>query len=86
MVCDLCTLPLYSKLPDANLCSCNMRRSSFVSIDPRLKLTSPIDSDYVTKRLESATVPSGTGAKCGVSAPDLLSASYFDVAVLRCVQ
>ena len=86
IVCEVCKTVMQAKLGEGLTCKCG-KRDSFISVpDTRLaslqKLPS-IDRDYVSRRLESA-ITSGQRLPSEV-APDILSASYFDVAVLRCL-
>ncbi|XP_021380201.1 protein unc-80 homolog isoform X3 [Mizuhopecten yessoensis] len=65
-------------------CSCGRRESStsYDKMNPcHNRLPSLIDHDFVKQRLVSAV---NSGVK-GPTTPDILSASYFDVAVLRCL-
>ncbi len=88
IVCEVCNQTMQNRNGELS-CKCGVRRSSYVSfLDPKLQqqksLGSPVDKDYVAKRLESA-IASGMGIRCSEPMQDLLSASYFDVAVLRCL-
>ena len=82
IVCEKCGNIMQKKDGGDLECKCGVRRSSFFSgSDTRSflqQLGSPVDRDYITQRLQNCmTRPTPTG--------DVLSASYFDVAVLRCL-
>lgn len=86
IVCEVCEQIMMKNEAGELSCKCGVRRSSFMSsADGRSllqRVCTPIDKEYVVKRLENA-IASGT-TRCDTS-PDVLSASYFDVAVLRCL-
>ncbi len=87
IVCEICSETIQNRSGEMS-CKCGVRRSSYMSAPLENKsasftqgLGSPIDKEYVTKRLESVAATGGPG----YSNPDALSASYFDVAVMRCL-
>ena len=77
--CEVCNQVMQNKNGELS-CKCGVRRSSHHSAVPP-KPGSPIDRDYIAKRLESVVMQGFRGP----AQPDLLSASHFDVAVLRCL-
>ena len=82
VICEICHKVLYSRNTES-LCQCDNRRVSIVSTqDQKPVLVSPVDKEYVNKRLESAI---NSGTRGNVDTLDLMCASYFDVAVLRCL-
>ncbi|GFR68362.1 Unc-80-like protein, partial [Elysia marginata] len=87
VICENCNTVMPVKNHDNNMtCRCG-RKDTLVAFLPDsnnyafLKLTSSVDKDYVKQKLASA-ITSGTRAP---GALDILSASYLDVAVLRCL-
>ncbi|XP_059153938.1 protein unc-80 homolog isoform X2 [Physella acuta] len=87
VICENCNTVIPVKSTDGGMvCRCG-RKDTLVAFLPDsnnyafLKLTSAVDKDYVKQKLASA-VTSGTRAP---GALDILSASYLDVAVLRCL-
>ncbi|XP_071097692.1 protein unc-80 homolog [Haliotis cracherodii] len=87
VICENCNTVMQLRPNDGPLtCRCGQKDTLVAFLpDSRLyafhKLTSAVDKDYVKQKLASA-VTSGTRAPEG---PDILSASYLDVAVLRCL-
>ncbi len=87
IICEVCNQAVQARRGELS-CQCG-RRDSFASFmankSPSVPKTagsvSPVDKDYVNSRLESA---SRTGPP-GPTSQDVLSATYFDVAVLRCL-
>lgn len=58
-------------------------RLSYISVpDSRVRLTTPIDRDFMAQRLEEAVM---TPRTTHTTVPDVLNASFLDVAVLRCL-
>ena len=92
IICEVCNQHMINKGGELN-CKCGTRRSSIVfepknapNSEATTKANSPIDNEYVNRRLESMTIMGGcVGGTRGSPTPDLLGASYFDVAVLRCL-
>ncbi|CAG5120058.1 unnamed protein product, partial [Candidula unifasciata] len=87
VICENCNTVMPIKGTEGGLtCRCG-RRDTLVAFLPDsnnyafLKLASSVDKDYVKQKLASA-VTSGTR---GPGTVDILSASYLDVAVLRCL-
>ncbi|XP_055887561.1 protein unc-80 homolog isoform X2 [Biomphalaria glabrata] len=86
VICENCNTVIPVKNNDGPTCRCG-RKDTLVAFLPDsnnyafLKLTSAVDKDYVKQKLASA-VNSGTRAP---NALDILSASYLDVGVLRCL-
>lgn len=87
VVCEHCSTVMPVRTNEGPLtCRCG-RKDTLVAFLPDsknyayLKLTSTVDKDYVKQTLASA-VASGTRAP---GCMDILSASYLDVAVLRCL-
>ncbi|KAK6194683.1 hypothetical protein SNE40_000272 [Patella caerulea] len=88
VMCEFCNtvMPVKTAEGVGMTCKCG-RKDSLVAYLPDSKnyafqkLTSAVDKDYVKQRLASA-VNSGNRT---TEEPDMLSASYFDVAVLRCL-
>lgn len=66
-------------------CQCNRKESTDTfTLEPNLfnfQLSTSVDEELVKQRLASAV----TSGIRGPTAPDILSASYFDIAVLRCL-
>ena len=85
-VCEFCNAVRSNRSGEApNICKCG-RKDSFVTIGPDTKQglldrLGSLDKDFMRTRLASAVT---SGIK-GPTAPDILSASYFDVAVLQCL-
>lgn len=81
VVCDVCNETVTSR-NGTLLCKCGERRVSMFSAtsETRSLLGTGIDKGFATQRLESAV---STFARSYAN-PDVLSASYFDVAVLQC--
>ena len=83
-VCEFCNAVRSNRSGEApNVCRCG-RKDSFIAIDSRqglLEKFGSLDKDYVKQRLASAVT---SGVK-GPATPDILSASYFDIAVLQCL-
>ena len=87
VVCEHCNTVMPMRTGDGPLtCRCG-RKDTLVAFLPDsknfayMKLTAGVDKDYVKQKLASATA-SGTR---GPGVVDILSASYLDVAVLRCL-
>ncbi|ESO92838.1 hypothetical protein LOTGIDRAFT_232936 [Lottia gigantea] len=87
VMCEYCNTVMPMKSGEAGMtCKCG-RKDSLVFCQPDSKfyafqkLTSSVDKDYVKQRLASAVVSGNRTSE----EPDMLSASYFDVAVLRCL-
>ncbi|KAK7491630.1 hypothetical protein BaRGS_00017083 [Batillaria attramentaria] len=87
VVCEHCNTVMPMRSGEGPLtCRCG-RKDTLVAFLPDsknyayLKLTSGVDKDYVKQKLASA-VASGTRAPGTL---DILSASYLDIAVLRCL-
>ncbi|KAL3872189.1 hypothetical protein ACJMK2_040132 [Sinanodonta woodiana] len=87
IMCENCNNILSVKSSEApNFCRCG-RKDSFLMIPPESKfailqkLGSSIDKEYVQQRLVSAI----TSGVHGPTEPDVLCATFFDVAVLRCL-
>lgn len=87
VLCEHCNTVMPMRTGDGPLtCRCG-RKDTLVAFLPDsknyayMKLTSGVDKDYVKQKLASA-VASGTR---GPGALDILSASFLDVAVLRCL-
>ena len=72
VLCEACSAPLLTAQ-----CPCVAKRFSFAPVDAPDDRQSPVDRDYVQRSLASSVG--------GLDATDSLSASYFDVAVLRCL-
>lgn len=87
VICEVCNTVLSAKSGDAPACTCGRKESYTNPFEPKpsggQRLTLPVDKDYMKQRLASAmsTVVRGQTE----AAPDVFSASYFDVAVLRCL-
>ena len=83
-VCEFCNAVRSNRSGEASIvCRCG-RKDSFVAIDSRqsiLEKFGSLDKDFVKHRLASAVT---SGVK-GPTSPDILSASYFDIAVLQCL-
>ena len=85
IVCELCNDTLQCRNGEM-ACKCGVRRSSYNSVAERKSLGLPqglstsVDHEYIAKRLESVV-----GVAHRSPNPDVLSASYFDVAVMRCL-
>ena len=82
VICEVCNNVMQNN-KGQHTCTCGNRRGSSVSVEVRslIKRDSPIDREFVTKQLESVIA---AGLQ-GTPSSDMLSASYFDVAVLRCL-
>lgn len=83
IMCENCDTVMKSNEIDGS-CRCCGRKDSFVAfLDTKMaafqKLSSPVDKDYVKQKLASAV----TSGIRGPTAPDILSASYFDIAVMK---
>ena len=90
VLCENCNTVMPLKTNDGPMiCKCG-QKDALVAFLPDSKtyafhkLTSGVDKEYVKQQLASA-VASGRTVPGAPEAPDLLSASYFDVAVLRCL-
>ncbi|XP_064639472.1 protein unc-80 homolog [Lineus longissimus] len=94
VVCEVCNTVLYGTASqNGSCCKCGRKDSLILMPDSKIanmsnlqKLTSPLqnlDKDFIKKRIETAIAQSA--AAQGPPNPDILSASYFDVAVLRCL-
>ncbi|KAL8568215.1 hypothetical protein ACOMHN_027738 [Nucella lapillus] len=88
VVCEHCNTIMPMRSGDGPLmCRCG-RKDTLVAFLPDsknyayMKLTSGVDKDYVKQKLASASAANGTR---GPGAVDVLSASFLDVAVLRCL-
>ena len=85
-VCEFCNAVRSNRSGEApNVCKCG-RKDSFVTIGPDnkqglLDRLGSLDKDFMKNRLASAVT---SGVK-GPTTPDILSASYFDIAVLQCL-
>ena len=85
-VCEFCNAVRSNRSGEVpNVCKCG-RKDSFVTIGPDTKQglldrLGSLDKDFMKNRLASAVT---SGIK-GPTAPDILSASYFDVSVLQCL-
>ncbi|KAK3088479.1 hypothetical protein FSP39_019682 [Pinctada imbricata] len=86
VICEHCNTVVTTRGATDCPCQCG-RKDSYVtfSLDPRVAslpvMETSIDSDYVQQRLARAV----TSGMPGVETPDILSASYFDIAVIRCL-
>ena len=86
VICEHCNTVVTSRGAVDCQCQCG-RRESYVafSFDSRMPsipvMQSSVDSDFVRQRLASAV----TSGIRGSESPDILSASYFDIAVIRCL-
>ncbi|KAL5013018.1 hypothetical protein ScPMuIL_011569 [Solemya velum] len=83
IMCENCDTVMKSNELNGS-CRCCGRKDSFVAfLDTKMaalqKLQSPVDKDYVKQKLASAV----TSGIRGPTAPDILSASYFDIAVMK---
>ncbi|XP_061164273.1 protein unc-80 homolog isoform X1 [Saccostrea echinata] len=84
VLCEHCNNVISSRDSEEKHCQCKRKESTetFVPILFNFQmLPSSVDEDLVKQRLASAV----TSGIRGPTAPDILSASYFDVAVLRCL-
>lgn len=86
VICEYCNtvMSVRGAGDGSRRCSCGRRESanSFdAKFQSRHRLPSLVDQDFVKQRLVSAV---NSGVR-GPTTPDILSASYFDVAVLRCL-
>ncbi|XP_048774238.1 protein unc-80 homolog isoform X3 [Ostrea edulis] len=85
VLCEHCNNVISSRESEERTCHCNRKESTETfTFEPNLfnfQMMSSVDEELVKQRLASAV----TSGIRGPTAPDILSASYFDIAVLRCL-
>lgn len=85
VLCEHCNNVISSRDQEERSCQCNRKESTDTfTLEPNLfnfQLSTSVDEELVKQRLASAV----TSGIRGPTAPDILSASYFDIAVLRCL-
>ena len=83
IICEVCNQVMVNRNGELS-CRCGVRPVAQRSgSHPTIKPSSPIDKEYITKQLE--TVALQTMRDHPDDQQDVLSASYFDVAVMRCL-
>lgn len=87
VLCEHCNNIISSHEQEDRPCHCKRKESTETfngTVEPNLfnfQLSTSVDEELVKQRLASAV----TSGIRGPTAPDILSASYFDIAVLRCL-